>query len=263
MSRIRTIKPEFWTSEQVMECSPLARLLFIGLWNFCDDQGVHPASPKTLKAEVFPGDDITTTTVQDLVQELLDQRLVATFTAKDKCWWYVTGWRHQLITRPSAPKYPSPHGGLTEPSLSPHGVLTEDSTVEGKGREYIREGNGREGSTDARRRATHTPKTALPSTLAITPELQALATQHGYQDLERHLEHFRDKATAKGYQYADWTAALRTAIRDDLAGLRRTNHHHHHARNNTAQSPEGARFTALLNTLNQPAIEGELADALH
>lgn len=34
MARIRTIKPEFWTSEQVMGCAPLARLLFIGLWNF-------------------------------------------------------------------------------------------------------------------------------------------------------------------------------------------------------------------------------------
>ena len=42
MARIRTIKPEFWTSEQVVDCSPTARLLFIGLWNFCDDGGVHP-----------------------------------------------------------------------------------------------------------------------------------------------------------------------------------------------------------------------------
>jgi len=45
MARIRTIKPEFWVSEQVGECSPNARLLFIGMWNFCDDRGVHPAKP--------------------------------------------------------------------------------------------------------------------------------------------------------------------------------------------------------------------------
>ena len=63
MARIRTIKPEFWTSEQVMECSPLARLLFIGVWNFCDDAGNHPMSAKTLKALVFPGDDITSAKV--------------------------------------------------------------------------------------------------------------------------------------------------------------------------------------------------------
>lgn len=41
MARIRTIKPEFWTAEQVMELSRDARLLFIGMWNFCDDAGVH------------------------------------------------------------------------------------------------------------------------------------------------------------------------------------------------------------------------------
>jgi len=61
----------------------------------------------------------------------------------------------------------------------------------------------------------------LPADLAITPELQAWANEHGYGDLAAHLEHFRDKATAHGYQYADWMAALRNAIRDDWAGLRK------------------------------------------
>ena len=48
MARIRTVKPEFWTSEQVAECTPIARLAFIGIWNFCDDNGIHPASIKRL-----------------------------------------------------------------------------------------------------------------------------------------------------------------------------------------------------------------------
>lgn len=51
MARIRSIKPEFWTSEQVMALSPLARLAFLGMWNFCDDAGIHPASAKTLNAQ--------------------------------------------------------------------------------------------------------------------------------------------------------------------------------------------------------------------
>ncbi len=58
MARIRTIKPEFWTSEQVMECAPLARLLFIGLWNFCDDAGRMALSPKRIKAQILPSDDV-------------------------------------------------------------------------------------------------------------------------------------------------------------------------------------------------------------
>ena len=70
MARIRTVKPEFWSSEQVMSCRPMARLLFIGIWNFCDDGGNHPLSPRTIKALVFPGDDITAEEVSSLLGEL-------------------------------------------------------------------------------------------------------------------------------------------------------------------------------------------------
>jgi hypothetical protein len=44
MARHRVVKPEFFTNEQVVECSTNARLLFVGMWCFCDDGGVHPAS---------------------------------------------------------------------------------------------------------------------------------------------------------------------------------------------------------------------------
>jgi hypothetical protein len=70
VSRIRSIKPEFWASEQVMSCTHSARLLFIGLWNFCDDCGHHPLALRQIKALVFPGDDyITGEQVQDMIDE--------------------------------------------------------------------------------------------------------------------------------------------------------------------------------------------------
>lgn len=108
MARIRTIKPEFWTAEQVMECSPMARLLFIGMWNFCDDGGVHPASAKTLKAEVFPSDDITAGQVEVLVLELVANDLLLEYEAGGKRYLHVTGWsRHQKIEKPNF-KHPGP-----------------------------------------------------------------------------------------------------------------------------------------------------------
>lgn len=58
MARIRSIKPEFWSSEQVMECSVTARLMFIGMWNFADDLGRIPLSVKSIKAKVFPSDEM-------------------------------------------------------------------------------------------------------------------------------------------------------------------------------------------------------------
>lgn len=167
MARIRTIKPEFWTAEQVMELSRDARLLFVGMWNFCDDAGVHPAALKTLKAEVFPGDDITSGDIQTMVDEIIAQGLLVEFEHEGRRWWHVTGWKHQLINRPTPSRYPkpprnaplplaagrdelpdapveltAPHGDfvpdsdlLTDDSLRTHGGLTEDSLQEGKGRE--------------------------------------------------------------------------------------------------------------------------------
>jgi len=79
MARIRTIKPEFWTSEQIVECSTTARLLFIGLWNFCDDAGIHPYAPKTIKMQIFPGDAFTPQEIDGLLAELILSGLIKTY----------------------------------------------------------------------------------------------------------------------------------------------------------------------------------------
>ncbi|WP_457105939.1 hypothetical protein [Methylobacterium sp. P5_C11] len=87
MARIRTIKPEFWTSEQVMECAPLARLLFIGLWNFCDDAGRMALSPKRIKAQILPSDDVTSSDVLGMLQELSANGLIRIYVLEGKSFW--------------------------------------------------------------------------------------------------------------------------------------------------------------------------------
>ena len=80
----------------------MARLLFIGLWNFSDDNGVHPASYKKIKAEVFPTDDYSIKNIQLWVCELIQQRLLKEYTVTDKNYWIVTGWKkHQTIKYPT------------------------------------------------------------------------------------------------------------------------------------------------------------------
>lgn len=113
MARIRTIKPEFWTSEQVMECEPVTRLLFIGLWNFCDDYGNHPASPKTIKALVFPGDDFSPAIIDRMLEELSTNRLIAFYEHSGKRYLHVRGWKHQKIDKPSRkhPAFVEPESG--------------------------------------------------------------------------------------------------------------------------------------------------------
>ena len=122
MSRIRSIKPEFWTSAQILECSKDARLLFIGLWNFCDDAGRHPYSAKQVKAEVFPADDSTEKDILGLLGELETGNLIARYVSGEKQFFYVTGWKHQRIDKPHPPKYPSPsveHSEITPRTFSP------------------------------------------------------------------------------------------------------------------------------------------------
>lgn len=69
MARMRTIKPEFWTDDKVVELSLLGRLLFIGLWNFADDDGFIENSPKRIKRLIFPDQDIN---VIEGLEELIE-----------------------------------------------------------------------------------------------------------------------------------------------------------------------------------------------
>lgn len=131
MARIRTIKPEFWTSEQVADCSPIARLAFIGLWNFCDDNGIHPASVKRLKWEVFPSDSFDEQELQQVVDELIAAGLMLRYLADEdgKAYWQITGWhKHQKIERPTH-RFPLPGDGRSlQESTKPHrGVIEESS----------------------------------------------------------------------------------------------------------------------------------------
>ncbi len=147
MARIRTIKPEFWTSEQVVALSIAARLVFIAMWNFADDYGVIPASPKALKMKALPGDDYTSDDITKMVAEMVEQGLVQAFTAADgRPYWHITGWAtHQKVDRPNA-KYPAPPAPFDEHSTSIRRAFDEQSPPESKGVESkVKESKGKEG----------------------------------------------------------------------------------------------------------------------
>jgi hypothetical protein len=124
MARYRTIKPEFWQSEQVVSCSFGARLLFIGIWNFADDWGRHYASVGGIRMKVFPGDQCKLDDVRGWISELLEQKLLAEYETRDGVRvWQVTGWeRHQRISRRYPSKIPPPPEGEDElPKSEPVG----------------------------------------------------------------------------------------------------------------------------------------------
>ena len=67
MARSRNIKPGFFKNETLAECSPLARLLFAGLWCVADRAGRLEDRPKRIRAEVLPYDDGS---VDDMLNDL-------------------------------------------------------------------------------------------------------------------------------------------------------------------------------------------------
>lgn len=76
MPRIRTIKPEFFSSEDITELSPLARLLYIALWCEADREGRLVWKPKTFKIRYLPVDDCD---IEALCEELLRRNLVVLY----------------------------------------------------------------------------------------------------------------------------------------------------------------------------------------
>lgn len=136
--RIRTIKPEFWSSESITELTIPARLLFIGMWNFVDDAGNHPASAKTLKLLIYPNGEFTTEQVSEMVAEMITLGLVISYEGPDsKEYWHITGWaRHQRIDRPNY-RYPAPN------STNNRRILDEQSATDPRPIATVRECNSK------------------------------------------------------------------------------------------------------------------------
>ncbi|MFD9444989.1 hypothetical protein [Streptomyces sp. NPDC060001] len=160
MARIRTIKPEFFTSLTIADLPLTARLTFIGLWTHVDDAGRCVDDPRLIKAAVWPLDDRTASDIELDLKLLSEASLITRYVLTRKRYIAVTGWgEHQRINRPTPSKLPAPDQGEPTPpepvtrdnsdSLNAHAPLTEDSPPERKGKEGKGTGKGKESSAEA------------------------------------------------------------------------------------------------------------------
>src|SRR5688572_12698602 len=153
MARIRTIKPSFFKSEDVSALSIRARLTWVGLWTFVDDEGRGKDNPRLIKGELYPlDDDVTLEEIENDLSELARHGRITRYTVAGRSYLAVPNWRaHQSISKATASRLPAPPD---DDSTTPPAPLPESSgsTPRGKGRE----GKGREGT---RARATPPPRT--------------------------------------------------------------------------------------------------------
>lgn len=131
MARIRTIKPEFWEDEKLAKLPVHARLLFIGTWNFADDNGALLANPVLMKSHIFPYEDIGISTISEWIDMLVENGMLIRTTYNGKDYLVIRKFLiHQKINRKSIriniplsvvlqviDEYNKTHGVLTESSL--------------------------------------------------------------------------------------------------------------------------------------------------
>lgn len=135
MARIRTIKPEFFTSEDICGLTPMARLLYIALWCEADREGRLTWKPRTFKLRYFPADRCD---IDALADELVSSGLVVPY-----------GSGLAFIPKFASHQHVNPReaaSNLPDPDASPR---VTDASLRVNDAQVGREGKGRSNRKDA------------------------------------------------------------------------------------------------------------------
>lgn len=136
MPRIRTIKPEFWSSPSTAKASAAARLTYIAMWNWADDYGRGTANLKELEGFIFPNDDVYELSrgnaryFRDIVAEVSECFEVVFYTSGGRPYYAIPDWdKHQRNERRAkGSKYPAPdaEGSVITPMTRGNDGKTEE-----------------------------------------------------------------------------------------------------------------------------------------
>ena len=161
MPRKRMISPEFWRDEEIGAWSIEARLFYIGLWSFADDEGRLRAHPKLLKSQIFPYDEKIN--IEKLKAEVSKKVLWYKYAGQE--YGYIKNFlKHQQINRPSKSQLPAPPKDIFE-------VFLENRT-QNEGSQNIRRTLGEDSPNTQR---TLTPNTRIQNTIKQNTENYTIA----------------------------------------------------------------------------------------
>jgi len=224
MARIRTIKPDFFRSDDVAQLSYRARLTWVGLWTYVDDEGRGKDNARIIKGDLWPlEDDVTHKDVEKDLAELSKAGRIRRYEVAGERYLLILKWTdHQRIAKPTASKLPPPNGSdtTTEPSAripvglpESYGSPTEPLPLGKEGEEEVEQGRGK--------RATR-----IPPDFAVTPEMrQYAATKTPDVNIDLATEKFINHWTSASGSNAskrDWAATWRNWMLSDQERAGRT-----------------------------------------
>lgn len=127
MARIRTIKPEFFTSEDIVSVTPLSRLFYISMWCEADREGRMEWKPRTMKIRYFPMDDCD---IESMATELISRGLIELYEVDGVTYAEIPSFKkHQVINNRESESNLPPRVKVASKRVSAEG------RKEGKGKE--------------------------------------------------------------------------------------------------------------------------------
>ncbi len=167
MSRIRSIHPGLWTDVEFVAMTPFARLLYIGIWNECDDKGIFAWSPLQLKMRILPADNIDASA---LLAEIEAAGSVRRYEIDGKAYGVVKNFAK--FQRPKKPNdlYPAPSEALafagrsSEPQQDEENEVRKQFPTDGEKSPQMEDGGG---SRSSEPNGSGETPLALPSAIDV------------------------------------------------------------------------------------------------
>ena len=221
MARIRSVHPSLFTDESWVSCSPLARILYIGLWTDADDQGLFEWKPLQIKMRLLPGDGAN---ASELLDELTAVDLVKPYEVDGKRLGAIKDFRK--FQRPQKPNAIHP---LTE-NIAEYVCVsfTEEIAVDDqshtdkrkpKPMEDVGEGGKEEsplppkGEKKSRRKVATTIPEDFPDVEALKAGRDQVLSAGRAVHVRTEADKFRDYALSRDWKKVDWLATWRNWIR--------------------------------------------------
>jgi hypothetical protein len=219
MSRIRTIKPDFFRHECLYEAEretglPL-RVAYAGLWTVADREGRFRWRPRELKLDVLPYDDLDFSRVLDA---LATRGFVVSYEVDGQRYGVVPSFtKHQVVNnreRPSALPAPNENSDLTREGTREPRV--NDASATRPSPSHSPSSSDSQGESEGE-------ATELPDNWKPDKEPIAFATQQGLTELDirRATQRFTNWARENSVKRKDWLGAWHDWVMGDAQKLDR------------------------------------------